>query len=162
MKKSVIKFRPLAPAEQALLEQAREVIKPMCDLLRMVDGWPVATLLAGDDENEDGEMRRRFFELEKTLLALPSMQERKEAEKQEDPDPKFRKPLFTEAEKMKLHGYTENDKNQIRAITARLVEGQVLKGEVNPDDPESLKKAIKEAAHVAKSAYNAALEFVSG
>lgn len=161
MKKSVIKFRPLAPAEQRLLEEARDVIKPMCDLLRMVDGWPVATLQGETDEHEDGEMRRRFFELEKTLANLPSLKEAAKAEK-EDPDPKFRQPLFTEAEKMKLHGYTENDKNQIRAITARLVEGRVLKGEVNPDDPESLKAAIKEAAHVAKSAYNAALEFVSG
>jgi len=37
-----------------------------------------------------------------------------------------------------------------------------MKGEVNPDNPEELKKAIMEAGHLARQAYNAALEYVSG
>lgn len=183
MKSTTIKVRCLAPPEQEALEKSLVVVKPMCDLFRMVpqEDWSPATLGA------DGEMRERFFALEKLLQKLPSLVpipaivigrngvETKESRTARDAaslarkpwagngPPPIRVPLFEEHEKMKLgDGYSEHDKERIRAITAQLVEGKVIKGELNPKDTEALKKAVKECAQIAKSTYNAALEYLCG
>jgi len=72
-------------------------------------------------------------------------------------------PLWEEHEKMKLgDGYSEHDKQRIRVITAQLVEGMVLKGELNPEDRDALKKAVEQCARDARQVYNAALEYVCG
>jgi hypothetical protein len=54
------------------------------------------------------------------------------------------------------------DMKHIRSIACRLVEGQVLAGKLNPDDPVALKAAVIKAGIDAKAVYAAALEFVSG
>ena len=53
-------------------------------------------------------------------------------------------------------------KERILEITCRMVESRVSKGEVNLDDPEDLKRAVKAAAKDAKAAYDAAVEYISG
>lgn len=58
--------------------------------------------------------------------------------------------------------WSEDDLRKIRAIACRIVEGRVVKGEVDMDDPEALKRAVIEAGRDAKSAYAAALEYLSG
>lgn len=176
-----IKVRPLTPNERTALEKAQALVKPMCDLFRMVSSvdWSPATL------GEDGEMRRRYFELEELLKTLPCLTpmpelvigrngvETKESRAARDTvsavrrgdilPPPVRKPLFAEHEKMKLgDGYSEHDKDRIKSITAQLVEGRVLKGELNPEDDAALKKAVMEAGHTARQVYNAALEYVAG
>lgn len=55
----------------------------------------------------------------------------------------------------------EQDKKQITNIATRIIAGRVAAGEVNPDNPEELRAAAKDAAEVARAAYFAALEFVS-
>lgn len=152
-KKPVIKVRPLTPNEQTALEKTQAVVKPMCDLLRMVPGRDLGACLTLTAD--DGEMRSRFFELEKLLAALPTLGGTAPTSE--------RKPLFAEHEKMKLgSGYSADDRQRIINLTSNIVESRVLKGEVNPDDPESLKAAVKDAAHLAKSAYNATMEFLAG
>lgn len=156
-KKSVIKFRPLAPVELNALEKARDCIKPMCDLFRMVHGadWSPASL------GEDGEMRRRFFELEQILKELPALKDA--SEKTEEKKPEGRKPLFEPHEKLNLRdGYTDHDRERIKTLTIQMVESRVMKGEVDAEDPVALKKAVMEAGKMMRSAYNAALEYVSG
>lgn len=187
MKTDRVKVRPLAPAEAKAMELARNAIKPMCDLFRMVpqEDWSPATLGA------DGEMRRRFFEAEealkrleatlpKTLVHKPGCPEifAQYGDKDchckaktraagepigRDPDPP-RKSLFAENERMHLgsRGYSESDIRQIRSIAARLVEGRVLKGEVDPEKDDELKAAVKQAGRDALQAFNAAVEYVSG
>jgi hypothetical protein len=72
-------------------------------------------------------------------------------------------PLWAEHEKMKLgDGYSEHDKQRIRTITAQLVEGMVLKGKLDPEDRDALKKAVEQCARDARQVYNAALEYVCG
>lgn len=72
------------------------------------------------------------------------------------------KPMFEPHERLYLGGYSPAEKNRIREITIALVTSRVEKGEVNPDNPVELKAAIIEAGHTARSAYNAALEYLSG
>jgi hypothetical protein len=154
MKTELVKVRPLAPAEQKVLELVWAAIKPMCDLFRMVqqEDWSPASL------GTDGAMRARFFEAEEALKRLEGTLPQKAEEAP------VRKSLFAPEERMKLgeRGYSKEDVEKIRNITARLVEGQVLKGTLNPEDDEALKKAVKQAGREALQAYNAALEFVSG
>lgn len=72
-------------------------------------------------------------------------------------------PLWEEHEKMKLgDGYSDHDKNRIRAITVMLVEGMIVKGKLDPDDTVALKKAVEQCARDARQVYNAALEFLCG
>lgn len=148
-----VKVRPLAPAEARVLELARNAIKPMCDLFRMVpqEDWSPATL------GIDGEMRKRFFKAEVALETLDASIPKTSTEL-----PK--KSLFPENERMHLgeRGYSKEDIEKIRAITSRLVEGRVLKGEVDPANDGELKAAIKQAGHDALQAYNAALEYLAG
>jgi hypothetical protein len=59
-------------------------------------------------------------------------------------------------------GFTKEDMAKIRAIAVRLVEGLVIKGDLNPEDPVALKKAVLKAGQEAKQVYNAALEYISG
>jgi hypothetical protein len=175
-----IKVRPLTPNERTALEQAQAVVKPMCDLFRMVSqqDWSPATLGA------DGELRKRFFELEERLKTLPCLipmpdikigrngvetkesrqaRETVSAVRRGDVPPPVRKPLFAEHEKMRLgDGYSDHDKERIRTLASRFVEGRVLKGEVNPENDVELKAAVKKAGLEALQAYNAALEFLSG
>lgn len=75
-----------------------------------------------------------------------------------------RKPLFAPEERLRLRdrGYSEEDVAKIVRLTRALVESQVLKGEVDPDNPADLKDAVKIAGRQALSAYNAALEYLSG
>jgi hypothetical protein len=136
------------------MELARNAIKPMCDLFRMVpqEDWSPAAL------GTDGEMRKRFFEAEEALFrTLPS-------EKAKASEVPARKPLFAKNERLKLgeRGYSKEDIEKIRTITSRIVEGRILKNEVDPENDEELKAAVKQAGHDALQAYNAALEFVSG
>lgn len=74
------------------------------------------------------------------------------------------KNLFAVNERMHLgeRGYSPTQVASIRAIAIQLVESRVKKGEVNPDNDAELKKAVTTAGREALSAYNAALEFVSG
>lgn len=157
-----VKFRPLSPVERSALFETRDLVKAMCDLLRMVPGWPVATLQRESDEQDEGAMRRRFFELEVALSTLPVFAS-ENALALPPPVKTERAPLFAEHERYKLGShYSEHDKTRIRAITAQLVESLVLKGELDPENPEDLKKAIKDAAHIAVTTYNATLEFLAG
>lgn len=63
---------------------------------------------------------------------------------------------------MSRAGETEEDRKKIVNIACRLMEGQVLAGKLNPDDPEALKKAAIQAGKDARQAYYAALEFICG
>jgi hypothetical protein len=177
MAASRVKIRPLSPAEQKVLELARAAIKPMCDLFRMVpqEDWSPATL------STDGAMRKRFLDAEAALDRLygtlpfekelrstfdsrglsdrvaPSVSDLRAREPE-------RKPLFEPEERMHLgeRGYSKDDIERIRTLTVRFVEGRVLKGEVNPENDEELKAAVKQAGRDAMQAFNAALEYLSG
>lgn len=59
-------------------------------------------------------------------------------------------------------GFSDYDMKRIRAIACQIVEGMVIDGKLNPDDPEAIKKAVIQAGCDAKQAYAAALEYVSG
>ena len=56
----------------------------------------------------------------------------------------------------------ERRRERIIQITCQLVESMVLKGELDPDDDEALKKATRAAANTARAAYNAAEEYLCG
>lgn len=56
----------------------------------------------------------------------------------------------------------EQDRQKIVALTVRLVAGMVERGDVDPDDDAALRAATKKCAETARSAYFAALEFLSG
>jgi hypothetical protein len=56
----------------------------------------------------------------------------------------------------------EERRLKIIDLTCRMVENQVSKGEVNPENDEELRRATKEAAKLAKAALDAAEEFVNG
>jgi hypothetical protein len=55
----------------------------------------------------------------------------------------------------------KQDKERIVAIVVKMVAGMISKGEVDPSDDAALKAAAKKCAPIARSAYYAALEFVS-
>ena len=59
-------------------------------------------------------------------------------------------------------GFTEDDLKRIVNITCKLVEGEVLAGRLNPEDPVALKAAVAKAGAEAKQVYAAALEYVGG
>jgi len=53
-------------------------------------------------------------------------------------------------------------RKRVIEITCQMVESMVLKGEINPDNAEELKKATRQCARDAWEAYRAAEEFLSG
>lgn len=53
-------------------------------------------------------------------------------------------------------------RKRIIEITIMLVDGMVERGELDPDDDVALRAASRKAAADARSAYYAALEFISG
>lgn len=75
-----------------------------------------------------------------------------------------RKSLFAEHERMHLgqRGYSPDDVARVRRLAIALVESRVAKGEVDADVDSELKEAVKQAGQEALSAYNAALEYMSG
>ncbi len=61
-----------------------------------------------------------------------------------------------------MTGYdTEHRKKRIKAIAVQIVTSQVAKGEVDADDDEAFRAAMKQAVFIARSAYDAAVEFTS-
>jgi hypothetical protein len=53
-------------------------------------------------------------------------------------------------------------KRRLLAITEQMLASRVARGEVNPDDPEALRDAARQAVSDARQVLNAALEFISG
>ncbi len=53
-------------------------------------------------------------------------------------------------------------RERVRSITMQIVTYRVAKGEVDPEDEEALRAAVREAAQLALEAYRAAEEFVLG
>ncbi|MYM92623.1 hypothetical protein [Duganella vulcania] len=61
----------------------------------------------------------------------------------------------------KLHGYSEQEKAQIKTLMCRLVEGRIESGEIEATD-EAIKAAMPQALADAKAAFNAAAEYLCG
>ncbi len=56
----------------------------------------------------------------------------------------------------------EHERERVLAIATQIVASQVAKGEVDPEDEVTLKKATQEAVKLAVEAYRAAEEFICG
>jgi hypothetical protein len=56
----------------------------------------------------------------------------------------------------------ETDKRRIAALVVKMVEGKIERGELDPNDDAAIRAAAKEFAPIARSAYFAALEYISG